>query len=258
VTRIVVILAAVVFATGFVAWRVWFRDTTTPIGVADAVERFQDSRPDDGSPTAGDSLPEPGVYVYQTVGSEQVDALNGARHRYPLLTTITVEHHDCGFRLRWQPIEERHEAWTLCRRDSELVLVEYETFHRFFGQNTLLTYLCDAPAVLVADPSGPPGPRDATCTTGNEVQTLTISDQPTEALVDGEPVGAVEVRIEAALEAVDNNVSGARTIEIDLHAETGLVLSWRVDDGSVADSPVGKVKFSESFELSLVSLSPSS
>lgn len=262
------LLAVAVLAIGFIGWRLVLRDTTTPVDVAAAVESFGASgaaRPTstsqgtpETSPTdSADTAPVPGVYVYDTTGSEGVDALAGTRHEYPAVTTITVEPSGCGTIYRWLPLKERRDEWTLCRRDSGLVLVEYSAFHRFFGQDSLLEYTCNEEAVLLAGVSETGATRTATCTTGIEREVLTITEAPG-ALVEigGKPVDAVEVEITVALSASDDNVNGNGNTTVWFDMETGLILKWVQSETSTADSPIGAVDYDETFELVLQSLEP--
>ena len=76
--------------------------------------------PTETAGTAGDvgvgrgPTPAPGVYVYDTTGFERVSALGGAQHDYPTQTTMTVTENDCGVTVRWAPLEQRFENWTMC------------------------------------------------------------------------------------------------------------------------------------------------
>jgi hypothetical protein len=264
------LLVVAVLAIGFIGWRLLLRDTTTPIDVAAAVESFGESgaagptSASQGTPQTSETgsagaAPVPGVYVYDTTGSEGVDALAGTRHDYPAVTTITVEPAGCGTTYRWLPLKERRDEWTLCRQDSGLVLVEYNVFHRFFGQDSLLEYTCNEEAVLVAGVSGTGATRTATCTTGIEREVLTITEAPGASVqIGGKPVDAVEVEIAVALSASDDNVNGNGITTVWFDMETGLILKWVQSETSTADSPIGAVDYDETFELVLQSLEPTS
>jgi len=102
----------------------WVTNTTeAPHAVAAAAARSATAarRP---APVASAATPatkksiEDGVYVYDTKGFEQTNALGGARHDYPAESTITVQHGGCGWTTRWQPLQERWEQWQFlrCRR----------------------------------------------------------------------------------------------------------------------------------------------
>jgi hypothetical protein len=132
-------LVAIVASGAFVVISELFEDTTTPIEVAEVVDDF---REDGGSTAAAEALPVAGVYRYATEGGEEVDALGGTRHDYPLETTITVTPTDCGVRFRWDALEERYEVWELCGTGGALSIVEYTSFHRFFGQPDRQHYAC--------------------------------------------------------------------------------------------------------------------
>jgi len=262
------LLAVAVLPIGFIGWHLLLRNTTTPIDVAAAVESFGGSgaaaptsasqgAPQTSATGSAGAAPVSGVYVYDTTGSEGVDALAGARHKYPAVTTITVEPAGCGTLYRWLPLKERREEWTLCRQDSGLVLVEYNAFHRFFGQDSWLEYTCKEEAVLVAGVSGTNATRTATCTTGIEREVLVITEAPGASVeIGGKPVDAVKVKIAVALSASDDNVNGNGITTIWFDMETGLILKWVQSEISTANSPIGEVDYDETFELVLQSLEP--
>jgi hypothetical protein len=123
--RLLLAAALVVLAAlGLAAWKLWPRDTTTPVPAAAA---------------------RPGLFVYDTTGFEEVDAFGGARHEYPARTTVSVHTTADGCTVyRWRPFTERFWEWETCgtrlRRFAEL--------HRFFGRDDRRTYRCDATSTL--------------------------------------------------------------------------------------------------------------
>ena len=120
--RLMIGAAALVLVglAGFAAWRLAFRDTTTPVSaeevVQEAGERTTSTVPTTAPPTTatpttgttaapattatpvdgtgfdvGTAPGDPGLYVYATLGFEEIDALGGARHDYPSETFITIQ-----------------------------------------------------------------------------------------------------------------------------------------------------------------------
>ena len=81
-----VALALVVLLVGVVVF-LRARDSTTVVSVDEAVGSFRDVADADASES---HRPEPGVYLYETVGDEHIDALGGATHTYPAQTTMSV------------------------------------------------------------------------------------------------------------------------------------------------------------------------
>ncbi len=261
-TALLVVTAVVVtLGAGAVVWRSWLKDTTTPVEVAEAIDRFEGQQtPASATGTAAlTSVPEPGVYVYATTGSEGVDALGGTRHEYPGQTTITVAAAPCGSSYRWVPLEERFDDWTVCRSGSDMVLVGYTSLHRFFGQDTLLAYTCDEPLVLVpADPK-PGATASTSCTTGQETELQTATVQTVGSIeVAGTPTEAATVSIEVSLSASDGSITGTTNRTVVFAVQTGLILRWSEVGATVAGSPIGDVRFDETFELTITSLDPTS
>src|SRR5215211_664686 len=111
--------AAVVLvaATALVLVRfVFLRDTATTVSPGDVLARYRASSTVAVTTTGGSglTLPAPGVYRYATTGSERVDALGGATHTYPPITTITVTEAGCGVQTRWDALQERWNLRQLC------------------------------------------------------------------------------------------------------------------------------------------------
>lgn len=235
-----------------------FRDTETPVSVAEAVERFESDADPTPAPTQQpeqggvDMLPSPGVYVYSTVGGEEVDALGGTRHDYPSETALTVRAGGCGVVLTWQPLEERFEEWEVCLANGSLTIQSYTTFHRFFGTDDRQDFVCDPAIVLVP----PPGQQDlgpATCQTDRNLVETVLADAlaPKLIAVGTDEVEAVGVAFEIA---VDGSAVGTTTAEMWISTETGALVGWSEVVESVSSSPIGEVTYSERFEMQLTSL----
>jgi hypothetical protein len=137
-------------------------DTSTPASVAEALTRFRVVDPQPAE--------EDGVYVYRTRGGESVDALGGARHRYPGTTSITATATRCGVELRWDALEGRSTSWRLCRGTAGVVLRTYSETHRFFGRQDRTTYRCAG--TVVRPTSAFAGERlPFRCSSGRGIQT---------------------------------------------------------------------------------------
>ena len=92
-----------------------------------------------GSPAAAAADDGAVVYLYKTVGHEEIDALTGARHDYPDETYLTIRPGGCGQVFRWQAIEQRWTAWEVC--DPELLSVAgVDSFHQWYGVDDLQQY----------------------------------------------------------------------------------------------------------------------
>ena len=162
------VVVLVVAAGGVYAWhRLATGGKVTEVGVAEAIDRYREqidattTRPPattvppttevhavttmTASPTTEvhavttttvpvvHSLVAPGVYQYATTGFDSVDALTGARHDYPNITTITVVPYGCGVRLRWDIAVERWDSWDWCLDGDALRQTGWVGYHEFFG-----------------------------------------------------------------------------------------------------------------------------
>jgi hypothetical protein len=235
------------------------RDSATPVGVADAVDRFRDegSGADGWSTTttpAGLSLAPAGVYVYATEGAEQVDVLGGATHGYPAQTTLTVAVAGCGLRQRWAPIEERWDEEQLCRTEAGLERQTLHTHHQFFGIADDQEFVCqDGYVVLPSDPA-----VGDTWTTDCQADSVHITGTGQvvgfeEREVAGTSVETVHVRIE---ETATGSSSGPSSDDYWLRTSDGLLIERASSVQSRSDSPVGTATYEEHFSLRLTSLTP--
>lgn len=231
------------------------RDTTTPIGVTEAVDRFRESTT---TVPAGDrterALPAAGVYVYETTGSERIDVLGGATHSYPPSTTITIEHVDCGIRQRWTPTEERSDDEQLCLSDGGLERRTLATHHEFFDLGDDTTFTCEPGYVVVpADPT--PGDTWRTdCDGGGtrlEGRGRVVGLESRD--VAGTAVEAVHVRVEETSSGSDE---GTSSDDYWLRSSDGLLVARESSVRTRSDSPVGTATYEETFTLRLLSLEP--
>ncbi|MDH3752983.1 MAG: hypothetical protein OEU32_03840 [Acidimicrobiia bacterium] len=249
-------------AAALFVWQIVLRDTTTPVPVAKAVDSFRATDDAPASTAATEAatdvaaLPAAGVYLYATLGGEEVDALGGTRHDYPTTTTVTVTGGGCGVVLRWDALEERSEELELCRRDGSLVVPRYTSFHRFFSQDDSRPYRCDEPIVLV--PADPLAGTTMTsrCQADDLIEDITVTVVGAEPVdIEDGTVDAIHVRLATELGTDDDSTTGDATSDLWL-AMDGTVLRWTEQTRTTADSLVGDVHYDESFELELSALEP--
>lgn len=225
--------------------------TGHPFSLDQALKRFRE----EGPPTAAaaPSLPASGVYVYDTEGSEQLDALGGAGYTYPSQTTVTVGPEGCGFRERWQPLSERYDERLRCpRADGSEALPSRVVHHEFFHVSDTRTFTCDAgsliePADRRATWSGrcrAPGIESSVVGAVVGVETLTVA---------GTPVPAVHVRID---DTVAGDSRGTATYDYWLAVRDGLLVRQHQLVDTENASPFGPVHYHEEFTLRLTSLQP--
>ncbi len=234
-----------------------FRDTTTPVPVSEAVDRFRTAEPAPTAPPAPTPtavevqvrrLPEPGVYVYRTTGSEEIDALSGATHDYPAETTITVRHEGCGAVHLWVPLEERFEEWAMCLDGDAWVMPWFTAFHEFFGNDDRQEYQCEPAVVLL---SGDGEPAGGTCRSDGLTEAFVVTVVGDEDVqIDGETLVTTHLRIDVEL---TGDSTGGSMIDLWLDPVDGLVIRWRETVTSTNDSPIGAVNYDEMFEVELAS-----
>lgn len=238
-------------------------DTTTPVATEEVVADFRQeatSTPPGPTPAplAADELTTAaeGVYVYETTGSESIDALGGADHEYPAETTITVRSTACGATYRWVAIEERSELLDICVIDGALALRGYVADHEFFSQGDNKPLICDAPVTLVV-PGGSPSSTRGVCRGAGLVEELTVVVGPMETtLVDRRSTEVLPVEIDVIVGPPDGHTQGASSTRLLVDVATGVIVEWSETTMTSADSQVGRVDYEESFQLRVVSLEP--
>ena len=266
---VLAVIAVVLVAGSVTAYVLWPRDTARPVAADEALDRFRASESSLPATTAGDSttsvvvasspptvqLPAPGVYRYDTVGTETIDSLGGTQHTYPAETTLTVTTEGCGVHLRWDVLVERREEWSLCVGDDGIELQPAAAnYHEFYGVGELQPQVCDQ-AVLVVPIDGEPRDRlPVSCTMNgtpwNPVFEVVGAD--THA-VDGVDVPVTHVRMTIV---DDDDLFEHTVVEWWLDA-SGLPVAMSASKQSKSNSDlVGDVLYTEQYRADLVSLTP--
>jgi hypothetical protein len=129
-------------------WQLGPRDETTRATVGEAVSDFREAGGGGGG--GGGPLFErrPGVYRYETEGSETADTgLLSATHEYDGISTITIRPSGCGVVEHWQVLGGRWSEFTSCPTEGDLFelkgLIEY---HEFFGRSRESKFRCTGDA----------------------------------------------------------------------------------------------------------------
>ena len=241
---------AVVVAIAIVLAR---RDTTTVMDAAAARSAAVTST-EAPRPTAA-AMGDDGeaiVYVYDTIGYEEIDALAGARHDYPAETFVTVSAAGCGEVLRWQAIEERWVSWEVCDRE-RLEVIRVESFHRWFGVDDAQQYDCSPPATYLPPSSGG-DTWTFTCTAAERTETTLAEVVGKETLrIGARDVAAVHVRFTSTL---SGESTGGTVVDRWFGAD-GLLLKEVSSTTSASKSAIGTVNYTEEYQITLRSLEPS-
>jgi hypothetical protein len=208
-----------------------------------------------GGEPAGDGTAQPeGVYSYATTGFERLSAAVASRHDYPHTSTVTVSPEGCGFSERWEPRPERSAEWRFCVDGTRWRLAVLLDYHEFFGQPVMQRFACRGPFV----PRGPTVPigfrwTDRCRGAGSRVTVRYRAVREQVQDVAGRPVKTVLVRARAVLRG---RIDGVNRLDSWLSRENGLLVRRRVRSDTSIDSPFGKVKDRERYQLALRSTAP--
>lgn len=278
---LVAVAAVMVAAGAYVGHRLSTGGEVTEVGVDDALDRFREqagaastsvpTTPADTidaqtatevdapastttEPAVG-SLPAPGVYQYATTGFDQIDALNGARHEYPAITTITVIPHDCGVRLRWDVAVERWDTWDWCLDGDAIRQSGWVGYHEFFGVAGRNDNTCD----------GDPRPLDAptgttwsmTCRMGDRTTSSfsgTVLDRTTLTVAD-RPVPVLHLRYDVD---VVGESTGSQVVEGWYRTTDGLPVREQLTISTRQSTIIGTTNFDENYTIELLTPTPAS
>jgi hypothetical protein len=235
---------------------------STALSTGEAQQRYNDTtsststssgtRPGTTATTTA-PLPAPGVYVYTTTGRDSVDALNGAHHDYPAITTITVTPTQCGVQQRWDILEQRWEEWQRCTDGTGVSETGRTNYDEFFGQSQTDAWVCTGAARPLAAAAGTTW--TTTCISGS-----------TTATYDGVVVGTEERAVGTAnvntlhvqVTITDDTLSNSQIIDTWYRTGTDLVVVQTSTAATSNASQVGTVRYAETYEIHLTSLTPSS
>ncbi|MEX1105739.1 MAG: hypothetical protein WEB78_06030 [Ilumatobacteraceae bacterium] len=270
----VLISVAVLITSGgaYLGHRIADGGKITEVGVNEALDRYREQTattpsapPDTASPgtvqaattTAAApvtvSLPAPGVYQYATTGFDQIDALTGARHDYPAVTTITVVPYGCGVRLRWDIAVERWDSWDWCLDNNAIRQTGLVGYHEFFGTSGRNDNTC----------SGDPRPLDASpgttwtmrCHMGDRTTstfTGTVIERTTRS-VAGTTIPVLHLRYEVD---VTGESTGSQTVEGWYRSTDGLPVREQLTITTKQDTVIGTTNFDETYTIDLMTPVP--
>jgi hypothetical protein len=268
-------IVLVVLAAGGVLAYSYFRESTTPVDVADAVADFRreettvpapqttaavsTTAASSTAPTTtvaqpGSELPEPGVYTYATSGGESIDALGGRRHDYPDMSTITVRDRGCGVSLLWRPLRERWDDTTLCPSSRGMELRRERNRHEFFNIGDTRDFVCEPDSLFFPAPAEPGATWTARCSTG-EITVVRAGTIVGTRQVDvgGTPVTVLAFEVDDTITGASN---GTTERSVSVIPATGLIVELELTTDVQNDSPIGDVHYEEDYRLRLTSLEP--
>ena len=191
-----VAIPLVVFGVGALSSVLLLRNRTTVIPVEDTVTKFRDA----GTSTAVSGLPAPGVYVYDTKGTERVDALGGGKHEYPRETTLTVTVAGSCATSRWDALQQRWDEYGVCLDGKTQHARNFAIYHNFFLKSDFRDYICSGDSVFLPADRNPGATWTARCVAGDATSTnhgRILGIEPIE--IGGESVDALHVRLDTDL-----------------------------------------------------------
>ncbi len=284
-TTVLLGVAVVLASGGVYAWhRLATGGEVTEVGVAEAVDRYReqadattttpsaDDRAADDPPADGDittivdgdttttapvvgSLVAPGVYEYATIGFDRVDALTGARHDYPSITTITVVPYGCGVRLRWDVAVERWDSWDWCLDGDGVRQTGWVGSHEFFGTAGRNDYICDGDPRPLDAPAGTTwamtcrmGDRTTSTFTGTVIERTTLT-------VAGTEIPVLHLRYEVD---VVGESTGHQSVEGWYRTTDGLPVREHLTISTKQDTVIGTTNFDETYTIDLLTPTPAS
>lgn len=227
------------------------RDSTTAVSLDDALGSFRDEA---AAAESEPKRPTPGVYLYETVGEETIDALGGSTHTYPAQTTMSITLTDCGYRVRWDVFKERFDELDMCALPNGETVDTTRQYREFFGFANDRIYQCDADAIVRAEPPVFGETRSTPCTSpasDAEIRVTAIGLEPLQ--VGGQTVESMHVLLETTLMG---DVRGTSSLNYWIDPATGLILRRESTVTTDADSPLGVTHYEENYTVQLVSLTP--
>jgi hypothetical protein len=272
-TKVAIVIVIVLAAAGIYAGnRLATGGEVTEVGVDEALDRFREqagaaATSTSVAATVGDStaaptstvatstaaLPELGVYQYTTTGFDRIDALTGAQHDYPAITTMTVTPFGCGVRVRWDIAVERWDSWDWCLAGDAIDQTGWVGYHEFFNTPGRNDYACDGDPRPLAAPAGTTWAM--TCRMGERTSSIFSGEvvDRTSLMVGGVSVPVLHLRY--AVEVVGES-TGHQTVEGWYRITDGLPVREQLTTTTAQETVIGVANFDEQYTIDLLTLTP--
>ena len=235
------------------------------VTLAEARERFDESRRADGGPSQATFRPPAGVYEYAGAGTESLDRPPVGQQQGPTMPgTVTHDGPDCWtFRIDYS--SKHHQSWRYCARggglvevggESEQVLDIVVTDVRVASSTT-----CDDGVMAVVARARPGDAEEQSCqatSTGADVPVTAagrntfVGVEPLE--IDGARVRALHYHRERTF---SGGQDGSEVLDLWFDAETALPLRNRHSVRVRTDSPLGVLTYTEEGSFTLARREPS-
>lgn len=238
---------------GYAVYRALTGESSAPASVAAALARFRAVPPSARTlPVAlRGRAPEPGVYLYDTRGSEVSHVLGTRRHPYPAHTTITVSvtPHGC-LRTRWDALATRHDATLACpRAGGGWRLLSQSEEHEFAGHADRRSYACTPSSTYRPERLATGARWSSRCA----IDGTTTADTgtvlgPRMLTLGGRRTRTVLIRTTTR---VSGETTGVGTSFAWVLPSTGLTVRRTIANANTTDTIVGDVRYEERATLQL-------
>ena len=194
--------------------------------------------------------------MYATTGGESIDVLGGARHHYPVQTSITARRVPCGLHLEWAALVGRSTSWTLCSTAAGIELSGSDERHKFFWQSDRTTYACEGALLVPAGDAASAGAagHDFVCTApkAREAGQAQLVG-PETITVGGVAMPTIHAR---TVGAISGENDGTETADWWLDTATALPVRIVLRSRTSRETVVGLTHYNEDAELRLLSMTP--
>lgn len=261
------LLCALVLLFGIVVGVMIFltRDPSSPYRVGQALEQFKllQGRDETSMRRVTNGLPNTGVYMYSTTGSESAHApgLLASGAQYPRTTAMTVFSQGCGQDWRWQPLTDRYEDLVVCRSSKgSIVLQSRFDDEQFYRDNDRRNFSCTSGSVFLPARPRPGETFGGECTNDGNANSGGFAIRYSGEVVGTDVLEVGGTRISTVhlvvSEKMTGDTVGTGTASLWLDSQTGLLVKETRTENTRSQSAVGWVPSAESFSLDLLSLDP--
>lgn len=263
-----VVVALLVTAKLVVEWR----DRADPVDVSNLAAGFDSSagaspRADSTEQnSAGPSELPAGVWSYAATGTEYIDLLGGPLHEFPAQVAQSVSNTECGQTIEVDLFEQRSDVLELCWTDEGALRLErFETRHEFVGvKDVTVTDDCGDLDVWWPGIQGDVGsePESVDCNavgdmSGSVGAVVTREVVALEEVETGEGShGAVRVRLTSQVGTEADPTYGTYDSELWFGVDDGVILRRTLDAEVDASTPLGTLRFEETFDIDVEDIDP--
>lgn len=239
---------------GALVFRAWLFKHPAPVDINSVIDNFENRTTVPGGVMHQDLLAE-GVYLYDTVGSESVKGKISTTNKYSDITPFTVEWTTCGYDFQWDASSVRWDHVSICLNDRGLFEKQTTEQHEFFRVQEVHTYKCDDRALLVPAAAVKGDSWRSVCgEEGAQTNRTTTVEGMETVSVGSADVATVHIGID---EILTGSAIGTARIDYWFRQADGLVVRFEKSVSADKDTPIGQVKYTETVNLTLKSIEPS-